>query len=177
MIVRNRIWVELKQAKANIICLQRYTDRGRRRLRSYSTLLILLPTISAVVGGATNCLLITVVGASITAIVAALKSLLPHLIQTDQELSELDRLMDFYSKYMNKLERIWYELYNDFIPEKEAIGRLFIMKEEEADKYSTLNRGIRSISKKEQDEIDKRAAEYIDEVYFKKTKDSEETVE
>ena len=36
MICRNRIWEELKQAKANIICIQKYTDKRRGYNRAYN---------------------------------------------------------------------------------------------------------------------------------------------
>lgn len=39
MIPQNRIWEEMKQAKANIICLKRYTDSKRKWLRMYIYLL------------------------------------------------------------------------------------------------------------------------------------------
>ena len=38
MICRNRIWEELKLAKANIICIQKYTDKRRGYNRAYSKL-------------------------------------------------------------------------------------------------------------------------------------------
>ena len=36
MIARNRMWEELKQAKINILCLQKYTDRRRAYNRYYN---------------------------------------------------------------------------------------------------------------------------------------------
>jgi hypothetical protein len=175
MIARNRIWEELKQAKTNIICLQRYTDRGRRRLRWFNMAVIIIPMFGSLAGGILNSILIAITGASLTALVAAIKAILPNLIQSDQELSELDRLMDFYSKYMNKLEQIWYQYNTKIITEPEMIKLLFAAKEEETDKYSLLNKGIRSISKSEQEKINNISIEYIDRVYFTKLETNERT--
>ena len=45
MIPRNRIWEELKQAKANIICLQKYTDKKRKHNRWYNTFIAITASI------------------------------------------------------------------------------------------------------------------------------------
>ncbi|MDR1347824.1 MAG: hypothetical protein LBJ63_05250 [Prevotellaceae bacterium] len=167
MIARNRIWIELKQAKSNIICLQRYTDRGRKRLRIFDSAIILLSTAGALGSGVSGIIWIAVIASGLIALGSILKSILPNITQSEQELSELDRLMDFYSKYMNNLEKLWYEYDKKNIDERTMIMQLFEMKKDEADKYSALNKGIRSISKKKQAEIDKESENYINEVYFK----------
>jgi hypothetical protein len=171
MIARNRIWEELKQAKANIICLQRYTDKGRKKLRAVDSLIIACATTGAL-GGTYN-KWIAIIGAGLVALGSILKAILPNITQSEQELSELDRLIDFYSKYMNKLEQLWYECNQDVTQEDKMIRRLFELKDEECDKYSLLNKGIRGISKKEQCEIDKKSSEYINRVYFKIEEDED----
>ncbi|MDR0682043.1 MAG: hypothetical protein LBG15_09390 [Dysgonamonadaceae bacterium] len=167
MIARNRVWEELKQAKANIICLQHYTDKGRKKLRRIDSAIIILASIGSF-GGFYN-KWIAIILSGLVAIGAVLKTILPNVTQSEQELSELDRLMDFYSKYMNRIERLWYMYDNGNTTEDEMIHKLFEMKEEECDKYSLINKGIRSISKKEQEKIDKECIEYINRVYFLKS--------
>ena len=66
---------------------------------------------------------------------------------------------------------IWYEYFHNHITEEEMMKQLFALKEQECDKYSLLNKGVRSISKKEQKEIDDQCIEYTNRVYF--TKDEE----
>jgi len=48
MIVRNRFWEELKQAKTNIICLQRYTDKRRKSSRIFNSLIIIFASSGAI---------------------------------------------------------------------------------------------------------------------------------
>jgi hypothetical protein len=172
MIARNRIWEELKQAKANIICLQRYTDRGRNVLRWIDSLIIGFSTIGAL--GSLIDVKFAIGGVSIVAMTSILKTALSGMAQSEQEFSELDRLMDFYSKYMNDIERIWYNFNENIITESKMINTLFDMKAEESDRYSLLNKLIRSISKKEQKKIDKESEEYIDRVYFNKFENYEQ---
>jgi hypothetical protein len=86
---RNRIWEELKQAKANIICLQRYTGRSRKRLRCVNALIITCATLGSMGGMYSKW--IAIAGAGLVATGSVLKTLLPNITQSEQELSELDR--------------------------------------------------------------------------------------
>ena len=111
MICRNRIWDELKQAKANIICIQKYTDKRRGYNRAYNGFVAI--TASA---GALGTLLndkVPFFASMLIGFVSIIKSVLPNFVQGESELSSLDVLADFYNKYMNSLENIWYRLDHD----------------------------------------------------------------
>lgn len=111
MICRNRIWEELKQAKANIICIQKYTDKRRGYNRAYNGFVAI--TASA---GALGTLLndkVPFFVSMLIGFVSIIKSVLPNFVQGESELSSLDVLADFYNKYMNSLENIWYRLDHD----------------------------------------------------------------
>lgn len=164
MIVRNKIWEELRQAKANIICIQRYTDRNRKWSRYFNALIIIFAS-AGTIGGIFK-QWVAVIASGLVATSTILKSLMPNFIQSEQELTELDRLMDYYSRYLNKLEKIWYNSEEKYISEKEVVEQLFSIMDDEADKYSTMNKLVRHLSKKEKDIINKEAKEYVDRVYF-----------
>lgn len=164
MIVRNKIWEELRQAKANIICIQRYTDRNRKWSRYFGALIIILAS-AGTIGGLFK-QWVAVAASALVAISTILKSLMPNFIQSEQELTELDRLMDYYSRYFIKVEKIWYELYESNITEKEAIDQMFEIKNDEADKLSTMNKLVRHLSKEEKDKINDEALDYVERVYF-----------
>lgn len=111
MICRNRIWEELKQAKANIICIQKYTDKRRGYNRAYNGFVAI--TASA---GALGTLLndkVPFFASMLIGFVSIIKSVLPNFVQGESELSSLDVLADFYNKYMNSLENICYRLDHD----------------------------------------------------------------
>lgn len=166
MIARNRIWEELKQAKANIICLQKYTDRRRFNNRCYNGFIAVTASFGAL-GFAINEYIPFWTSLSV-GFVSIVKSIMPGFIQTEPELSELDGLSDFYVSYMNSIEKIWYEYDNNHVDERTTMNLFFKLKDTECDKESLLNRGVRSISKKFQAEIDNEAEEYINRVYFTK---------
>lgn len=175
MIVRNRIWEELKQAKVNLICLQRYTDQIRGKSRYFNLICIIVASAGAV-GGVFKDLFdgwIAPIASGIIAVAAILKSLIPNLFQSEQELSELDRLSDYYSKYLNAMEKIWYEHENKISDEKTTMTNFFAIKEEESDKLSSMNKGVRSLSEKEEVTINNKAEEYVNRVYLDKYEKNE----
>lgn len=169
MIARNRIWEELKQSKANIIGLQKYTDIRRAWARWYNGMIALVASIGAI--GYSLDEIIPFISSIIVGALSIAKSIAPNFIQSAQELSELDVLSDFYVRYMNSLEKIWYDSDHDIINEKEAMIRFFELKETECDKESAYNRGVRHISQSMQSKIDIEATEYINRVYFEKEKE------
>lgn len=166
MICRNRIWEELKQAKANIICIQKYTDKRRGYNRAYNGFVAITASV-----GALGTLLndkVPFFASMLIGFVSIIKSVLPNFVQGESELSSLDVLADFYNKYMNSLENIWYRLDHDIIDEKQAMDEFFKLKETECDKMSQMNRLVRNISKRFQRKIDEEAKEYINRVYYEK---------
>mgnify|MGYP005911679967 CR=1 FL=1 len=169
MIARNRIWEELKQAKANILCLQKYTDNRRAWSRWYNGIIAFVASFGAI--GYSLDEIIPFITSIIVGIASIAKSIAPTFLQTAQDLSELDTLCDFYVRYMNSLEKIWYDLDHNVIDDDEAMNRFFILKETECDKESIYNRGVRNISKKLQNKVDEQAEEYINRVYFEKEKE------
>lgn len=174
MICRNRIWEELKQAKANIICIQKYTDKRRVYNRAYNGFVAI--TASA---GALGTLLndkVPLFASMLIGFVSIIKSVLPNFVQGESELSSLDVLADFYNKYMNSLENIWYRFDHDIIDEKQAMDEFFKLKETECDKMSQMNRLVRNISKRFQKKIDEEAIKYINRVYYEKYEEQQEKI-
>lgn len=166
MEARNRIWEELKQAKANIICSQRYVDQRRKRWRWYNVA-ISIASASGVLGYPINEIIPFFASLGI-GVLSLVKVATPWLLQNEQELAELDQVSDFYVKYMNDLERIWYRFDKDLIDEETAMTEFFALKSTECGKQSIYNKGVRDLSQKEQTRIDAQAERYIDNVYFKK---------
>lgn len=123
MIARNRIWEELKQAKANILGLQKYTDKQRSYNRWYNGILAFTASVGAL-GYSIN-EIIPFITSIIIGITSIAKSILPNFLQSAQDLSELDVLSDFYVRYMNSLEKIWYDNENNYADEKGNDGSFF----------------------------------------------------
>lgn len=166
MIVRNKIWEELKQAHANVLCLSWYTNRQRKYDRWYQLFIALVAS-----GGTFGYIInhnAPLLGSGIIAFVSVAKSVFPHFLQPEKELCILDGLMDYYNYYMNEMEYIFYQFDHKDINEKEAIQKVHELKQEECSKQSIMNRLVRSIPESRNKEIDKESTEYINKVYFNK---------
>lgn len=166
MIARNRIWEELKQAKANIICIQLYVDKRRSHNRWYNAFIALTSSAGAL--GYLLDELIPLIASVVVGFVSIAKSIAPNFLQPETELSELDAISDFYVQYMNRLEELWYEYDQDITDEQATMKRFFQLKNTECEKESAMNRGIRHISRHVQEQINAKAEEYINRVYFLK---------
>ena len=114
---------------------------------------------------------IPLISSIVIGFVSIIKSVLPTFVQSENELSALDLLCDFYLSYMNSMENIWYKLDKGIIEEDEAMKEFFSLKATECDKQSLMNRGIRNISVKFQKMIDEQATKYINSVYYEQEQD------
>lgn len=97
MIVRNKIWEELKQAHANVLCIKWYNDNRRRLNRRYPLFIAVVAS-----GSSFGYLLnnkMSMIGTITITIVSVAKSIFPQFLQPEQELSELDKVIEvFYLK-------------------------------------------------------------------------------
>ena len=166
MVVRNKIWEELKQAHANVLCLCWYTNKQRKYERWYQVFVALVAS-----GGIFGYLIneyAPLISSGIIAFVSVAKSLFPHFLQPEKELCILDGLMDYYNKYMNEMEHLFYLLDHNEIEEKEAIQKVYELKKDECSQQSIMNRFVRSIPESRHKKFDNESTEYINRVYFNK---------
>ncbi len=168
MIVRNRIWEELKQAYVHVLCIQRYNDRHRRWNRQYELFLAIVASIgvfSRLFDESLQAAWYALLG---VAAISTIKNVAPHVLQKEEELSTLDKMSDFYIAYMSELEKLFYQLDNQIIEEQTIAEKFFKLKKTECDKQSVINKLIHKVGKKEQRKLDQISEEYINEVYFNK---------
>ena len=167
MDARCRIWEEIKQAKANIICIQKYVDRKRKQNRRFSCAIAILASIGAIGNPLWD--KIPLIASILIAFLSISKSIKSNLMQPDADLMPLDSLHVFYLKYINSLEKIWYNFDKRHKNEEETMTEFFVLKTTECDKEAILNKGVRNISKKMQKEIDEEVTEYINRIYLKES--------
>jgi hypothetical protein len=166
MVVRNKIWEELKQAHVNVLCLRSYTDRQRKYERYYQCFIALTASVGTF--GYIFKEWIPFVSSLIIAFVSIAKSLFPQFIQPEKELCILDEIMDFYNEYMNDLELLMYNLDKETINEGETMNKLHSLKAIECKKQSIMNRFVWSITERQMKQLEKESTEYINKVYYDK---------
>lgn len=166
MIIRNKIWEELKQAHANVLCIKWYNDNRRRRNRWYHLFIAVVAS-----GSSFGYLLnnnIPLIGTITIAIVSVVKSIFPQILQPEQELSELDKIMDYYNKYESELECLLYKLDQQSLQDQEVIDTIHKMKVEESLLESKMNRLVYRIPQKRLDKIENDSTNYLEKVYLDK---------
>lgn len=164
MEVRNKIWEEFKQAKANVVCIRRYNSLQRQLNSIYQIFIAVCAAVGTFSFGFSD--KIPFIALLSIAIVSLVKAIFPQILQPEQELCELDGMMDYYNSFMNKLERFFYELDKQQKTDDEVMKELFSLKDEECLKESKMNKLIRWIPKRMQKNVDAEVQTYIDEVYY-----------
>ena len=164
MEVRNKIWEEFKQAKANVICIRRYNSLQRQLNCIYQIFIAVCAAVGTFSFGFSD--KIPFIALLSIAIVSLIKAIFPQILQPEQELCELDGIMNYYNSFMNKLEKFFYELDKEQKTEDEVMAELFELKEDECKKQSKINKLIRWIPNRMQKKVDKEVDTYIKEVYY-----------
>lgn len=164
MVVRNKIWEEIKQAYANVLCLRWYTDKQRKYERWYHMFIALVAS-----GGTFGYLInsyFPLVSSGVIAFVTVAKSLFPYFLQPERELCILDGLMDYYNKYMIEMESLLYNSDKEKLSEEETFNQMCHLKTDETVKQSSMNKFVRSIPEKRHQRFIVEADEYIKRVYY-----------
>ena len=171
MVVRNKIWEELKQAHANVLCILWYNNRQRKCERWYQMFISI--TASAGTFGFLFNDLAPLYSSLAIAFVSIVKSLYPQFLQPEKELCILDELMDYYNEYMVEMECLFYKFDHDKMTEDETFDEMYNLKKTECAKFSMLNKFVRSIPEKRKKKIENDSTEYINRVYFNKYESDE----
>lgn len=164
MEVRNKIWEEFKQAKANVVCIRRYNSLQRQLNCIYQIFIAVCAAVGTFSFGLSD--KIPFIALLAIAVVSLVKAIFPQILQPEQELCHLDALMDYYNSFMNKLEIFFYQLDKEQKTDDEVMSELFTLKEDECKKQSQINKLIRWIPKRMQKKVDAEVQTYIEEVYF-----------
>lgn len=172
MEVRNKIWEEFKQAKANVVCIRRYNSLQRQLNCIYQIFIAVCAAVGTFSFEFSD--MIPFIALISIAVVSLVKAIFPQILQPEQELCSLDALMDYYNSFMNKLEAFFYQLDKEQKTDDEVMAELFILKEDECKKQSQMNKLIRWIPKRMQKKVDAEVQTYIDEVYFNIYKQDEQ---
>jgi hypothetical protein len=175
----NRVWTEMYRIKSWLIQIDIYTDRKRRNSKYVSIIIIgtaLLCLICAIVqlilkiffqDFAPLCNWIIGVSSIIAAIATTIKDFMPHVMQPERELCDLDRLHEFYSSYFQKLEKAFilrYDPNSDMNDTKltQCFDRIVSTEGENQSKMKHL---IHKLKNKEKRMIDKRTDDYFNVTY------------
>lgn len=92
------------------------------------------------------------------------KRISPQILQPESELAELDKIHDFYKEYLQKLENIFVQRFDEKskMDDEMLIARFNSIKKTEGCNESNLNRLCRGLKDKEKELIQKNTVEYFE---------------
>ena len=177
MIIRNRIWEELYMSKVYMLHLLTYTARHRRYNRYYEAFIAITASLGAF--GFLQYKLAPLISTIIIGVISVAKSIFPSFIQREEELSSLDSITNFYAKYMTQLEQLFYQ-YEHHLFDKDnqknddkAAESFFIIKKNECEIQTRMNKYLRRTKRRENENLNQNASEYVNRVYFNKYESKE----
>lgn len=162
--IRNEIWEELKEAKTYQISCHYYVDKKRKFNRCYNFAIIIIAGLGAISFFLNHwCAFVTTL---VVTLLEVVKSFVPAVCQSEEELVELDNLSTEYGKTLLRLEELWSKYESGYYKKAIVLEELYSSLNDKAENDTKMNRLIHSLSKKEDKKIQDQADEYLKSKYY-----------
>ncbi|MBQ6378002.1 MAG: hypothetical protein IJJ56_04320 [Prevotella sp.] len=154
--ITDSIWVEMHRVKGFLMQIELYTDRKRNSNRILNTVIVCSSIICAVASFFHNVPYvpwISILSAMLVAVVTCLKELIPHFIQPERELCELDNIHDFYTVLLQELEYLYVQRFDKHsnVDDNAMNDRFHELMKTEGNRMTRINilcRKIKDVEKK-----------------------------
>ena len=163
--IRQEIWEEMKKAKTYQLSCLYYVDKKRKFNRNYNLRIIGVSAIGAPTFFISHwCAFATTIAASILEVI---KSFIPAVCQSEEELSKIDGLSIYFGETLQKIEGLWNILENTLSPDEQSLRKeLSKVLKKSPEKETLMNKLIHSLSKKEDENIRNQADEYLIQKFY-----------
>lgn len=156
--ISSQIWFQIETAATFAQCAKIYRDKVGKANRKFDLWMASVPIIGAL--GALINPYITVGATILTIVSTSIKSLIPNLRQSNQDLIELDKIAEYYEVYLVECVHLYSKLYAEEISATEARAKLYPIEKIAAEKSVILNRLVWDLSKI-QSKINERSKDII----------------
>ena len=169
-IITNSVWVEMHRVKGFLMQIEMYTDRKRNCNMILNAVIICLSIICAVASFFHNVPYIpwvSILSALLVAVITCLKEFMPHLLQPERELCELDNIHNYYSSILHELEYLYVQRFDkqSNVDDHTMNERLNQLKKTEGDRVTRINMLCRKFKEAEKDKIIKETKTYFNTKY------------
>lgn len=163
--IRQEIWEEMKKAKTYQLSCLYYVDKKRKFNRNYNMCIICVSAIGAPTFFISHwCAFVTTIAASVLEVI---KSFIPAVCQSEEELSKIDVLSTYFGETLQKIERLWNTHENTESPDEQSLSRELSKVLKKSPEMETLmNKLIHSLSKKEDELIQNQADKYFIQKFY-----------
>lgn len=164
--ITQRVRGEMFNAKGHLLQIEIYTNRKRFVNRLVNFLIVFFAVLAAIsmkLDGHQN---LAFISALVVAVASIAKECLPLFLKPEDDLRELDRLYDFYTRYLLKLETLYIQRYmskkESDVNDPKMLEMFVAFKESEGGQEADLNRLCRHLYWFEKKKIKKYTKEYFD---------------
>ncbi len=152
----NKIWYEMLDIKYGEIYLTKYLGL-QRNLKKGFQIMTLVVSLSGILGWKyfENYVWIAFILIMIMQLLLLVEN---QLIRSDKEIEEISRLRMSYTRYFNKLEKLWTKYYYNRIKKNKALDKYFELRESDWEKIEELDcklniKQYKRLIKKSEEEI------------------------
>lgn len=139
--MRDRLWDEMMQSKHNHCYCLYVLERKKNALKLFT--IITLAFSGSGIMGWTFWKTLPLYSCIIISLLQLFKLLQPQLIPTDKEIEKLNKVINFYFDYFNKLEPLWYDLNNKRLTEEEVQAKFYEIKNTQREINEIVNEVIK----------------------------------
>jgi len=140
MDIRNSIWFELIDAKFGEIYLNKYISFNQTLIKSFNILTLIL-SISGIFSWKyfEEYVWLVFILIAVLQLITLIKN---EIIRSNEEIQKIINLKNEYAKYQIKLEKLWFEINNNTITEKDASEKFYNLKSKYKIKIDKLDSQI-----------------------------------
>jgi len=133
----NKLWYKLVDLKYGECYLTKYIALQRNLKRTFKIITLIL-SLSGILGWKyfENYIWIALILISIIQVFTLIEN---QIIRSDKEIEEISALRMMYTKYFNKLEKLWTKHQNDKVNNDEAINQFYELQENDWEKIEELD--------------------------------------
>ena len=163
--IRQEIWEEMKKAKTYQLSCLYYVDKKRKINRYYNMCIIGVSAIGAPTFFISHwCTFVTTITAYVLEVI---KSFIPAVCQSEEDLSKIDGRAIYFGKTLQKIEGLWSIHENTESPDESSLNKeLLKLLKKSPEKQTLMNKLIHSLSKKEDEQIQKQADDYLIQKFY-----------
>lgn len=163
--IRQEIWEEMKKAKTYQLSCLYYVDKKRKFNRKYNMWIIGVSAIGAPTFFISHwCAFVTTIAASILEVI---KSFIPAVCQSEEELLKIDGLSIYFGETLQKIEGLWNICENTESPDESSLSNdLSKVLKKSPEKETLMNKLIHSLSEKEDEKIRNQADNYLIQKFY-----------
>lgn len=161
--MRERIWAEMVDSKYKIIYLGFHLAKQRAN-NKYFNIFILVFSTSGVLGW-TWLKELPFITSIIVMIMSIIKLIGTELIPNDNTFKKIEKAIDSYCDYFNKLENLWYEFDRDTINETKAQKKFYLIMNDEKDITKIVNEIIKDGNKQFQTRAEMISTNYFNNIF------------